>query len=226
MATTTSVPLSDDEKPRRKKAPALSTAYLGSTVELNPYKWFVERGVEIPSFVWREPPFKFNMPDVTVGNDEAGRLKEHTLDANHQAVMFQQFSERAPKQCIYPCSSDTGDGKPLYFAAYIVQSVLEHYRNVRVQWASLNSFVYMDKAEYRGILSERPSNHVLVLTGIFPDMDYMAMRTLRDLHALYRGAVFVPVVSGTNALSFFANKAHLDFDLIFHYREKNVRSSY
>lgn len=226
MATTSQAPLSDDEKPRRKKAAALSTAYLGSTVELNPRSWFIERGVDIPSFVWREPPFKFSMPDVTVGTEEVGRLKEHTLDANHQAVMFQQFAEVAPKQCIYPCSSDTGDGKPLYFAAYIVQSILEHYRNARVLWASLNSFVYMDKAGYRDFLAEKPSNNVLVLTGIFPDMDYMAMRTLRDLHAHQRGGIFIPVLSGTNALTFFANKAHLDFDLVFHYREKNVRSSF
>ena len=79
---------------------------------------FLQRGINIPGYIWQESPFNFVPMDFAIGGD---RLKEKFFDSDVQVKSLERWIEDPISPIVYGVGSSPSDQRAKYFAAYLVQ---------------------------------------------------------------------------------------------------------
>lgn len=175
---------------------------------------FLMRGVDIPGYIWQEPPFNFNPLDFGVGGD---RIKEKVFDSEVQVKSLDRFLENPEYPSVYGVASAPSDQRAKYFAAFLVQNFLESAPlNATVRWDSLyGSF------DNPGMSTE-PS--LLVITGLTPNSTPVKLEKARDLLEKHSGIPRIVVIAGEDPITFFMTKLFYRVNnLYFHSSALNKR---
>lgn len=187
------------------------TAQPKKRIKLRPQSFFLERGVEIPGYVWREPSFIFN-PQSFALTDE--RLQPKIYDESYQFKSLDRFEADPTAPVVYAVASEPNDAKAMYFAAYLAQVMLENTPAqvpCRIKWER----VFADfKNE---LLYSEASLSMLILSNLTPNSTATKLEKTRDLLEMYAGIPRIVVISGEDPITFFSRKLYYKVNSIFHH---------
>lgn len=174
---------------------------------------FLQRGVNVPGYIWQEPAFKFVPLDFGVGGD---RLKEKIFDADLQTTSLENWNEDPLRPVVYGVASAPSDQRAKYFAAYLVQIFLEQAPpNTSVLWEQLTGG-FDNKA-----MTAEPS--LLVMTGLTPNSTAVKLEKARDLLEKHSNIPRIVVIAGDDPITFFMTKLYYSVNSIYFHSSTLVK---
>ena len=184
-------------------------------IKLRPQSFFLERGVEVPGFVWRESPFLFK-PQPFALSDE--RLQQKIFDESVQLNSLYNFESNPHAPIVYGVASEPNDSRALYFAAYLIQVMLEYgHTPQRIKWERIYSDFKND------LLYSEANLSMLVLSNLTPNSTANKLEKTRDLLDAYSNIPRIVVVSGEDPITFFSRKLFYKVNAVFHYSSTLVK---
>lgn len=177
------------------------------TVKLKARERFLERGIDVPGYIWQERPFTFMPQDFAV---ESERLKEKVFPSELQIESLERFISDPTNNLIYGVASSPSDQRAKFFAAYLVQLFLEGAPpNVSVRWENLYS-TFNNPA-----MDAQPS--LLVMTGLTPNAMPVKLEKARDLLEKHSNIPRIVVIAGEDPVTYFSNRLYSPLNnLYFH----------
>ncbi len=182
-------------------------------IALEKVGWFAERGVEIPRYIWKQPPYNF-VPAAFALHDE--KLNDKIYESDVQVQSLSVFKSNPGVSWVYGVAGDPHDTKALYFAAYLVQVFMQDWEQnhpgvfPNVAWEPL--YGGFENKLMRG--DKEPD--LLVLTNLTPNATPTKLEKARDLLARFADKPRIVVVAGDDPITFFARKLFHKVDLIFY----------
>lgn len=168
---------------------------------------FLQRGVEVPGYIWQERPFHFNPLPFAVGGD---RMNERIFNPEIQLESLSRWRENPTKNIIYGVASAPSDLRAKYFAAFLVQVYINNAPpNTSIRWEPLYS------SFNNPALMAEPS--LLIITGLTPNSTPVKLEKARDLLEKHSGIPRIVVVSGEDPVTFFSTRLYSSLNsLYFH----------
>lgn len=193
---------------------AITTGKNRRKIKLNASSWFHERGVEVPSFVWQEPPFVLD-PIEFVPSAEG--LDKRPFPFAVQLESLSRFEDNPLKPHVYVVAGEPTDSKALYFAAYLVQLFLIGNGAVsQVSWERIYGGFHKRNYDARGC-------DLLVLSNIARTDTNVKLEYVRDLLDIHSDIPRILVVSGEDPVSFSYTRLHSKMTNFFFHSAKLVR---
>ena len=196
-----------------------------SRIKLPQRQWFLERGVTIPGYVWRVPPFKFDPPAFAPTSD---RLTKRIIETEKMAEHHRRWLESPPDHPLlsfgtYGVGAEPSDQAALYFAAYLVHQWMAKFERRRffdVRWLAFGSepdFKLGDE-----ILTGRAKCDLMVLSNLTPNSSQYRLQKARDLLCMPRTFPIITVIAGEDPVSFFATRLHAPLNALFFQTSKSI----
>ena len=192
-------------------------------IKLPAQSFFAEKGVMLPQFIWREPPFRFTPVSFVPSSEE---LTQKIYEASHMEQAYLTWKNRSSHPLlangVYGLSSEPSDGKALYFAAHLIHLWLEKKRAPRpinVSWLAFGSesdFTIGDP-----ILQQSAPTDLLVISNLSPNSSRLRLERTRDL-IFHRSFPVLVVVAGEVPMSFFARRLFAPLQACFFASSKLV----
>lgn len=177
--------------------------------------YFLERGVDIPGFVWKEPPFRFD-PGGFIPSDASLHKRMYDGDLQRQALMCWQ--EGAFNEGVYCCASEPHDGKALYFAAHLVHSWLNDNPTGKVVWTPMWSHGFKN-----ALVEEARHCDLLVITNMTPNSSAVKLEKVRDTLLYFSSIPRIVVVAGEDPVSFFARRLYFKLNGMYFHSSASVK---
>jgi len=191
------------------------TATAKRRIKLKPQHFFLERGVDIPGYVWREPSFVFS-PEPFALTDE--RLQPKIFDESYQINSLARYEDDPTAPALYAVASEPNDAKAMYFAAYLVQLMLESVSDNRnVKWERVFGD-FKNETLYSGA-----NLSMLVLSNLTPNSTAVKLEKTRDLLEMYSSIPRVVVISGEDPITFCSRKLYCKVNNIFFHSSKLIK---
>lgn len=180
-----------------------------TTIKLRPHEFFLERGVEVPAVLWREPPFRFAPEAFGTVNP---RLEEKIFMPAEQENSLANFLANPHDPIVYGVGSAPSDAKAKVFAAFLAQKFLElsHPSNT-VQWVSCGMFAHSDK--FRDVFHRTPS--LLIVTGLSPNSSNYKLDVVCELLEQNSHIPRIVVIAGEDPISFLFGRMSYHVHRIF-----------
>lgn len=176
-------------------------------IQIHPYSWFLERGLELPAHIWRERAFNFD-PQTFALTDE--RLQSKLIQSEVQSDSLERFEKDPTLPVVYAVASEPHDMKALYFAVYLVQTLLENVSGFkRVHWERVYSDFKNDMLYADAKLS------MMVLSNITSNSSPVKLEKVRDLLDAYSDIPRVVVIAGEDPITFMSRKLFYKTNSIF-----------
>lgn len=186
-------------------------------IKLPSRDFFLERGVEIPGFVWKEPPFRFD-PQGFVPSDLY--LQKRMYDGDLQQQALNRWTDNTFRSGVYCCASEPHDGRALYFAAHLVHAWLVNNPTGKVAWNT--SWAHGFK---NAMIEEGRQCDLLVMSNLTPNSSAVKLERVRDTLTYYSNIPRIVVVAGEDPVSFFARRLYFKLNGLFFYSSKTVKRS-
>jgi hypothetical protein len=182
-------------------------------IKLESKDFFYTHGVSVPGNLWAERPFKFNPSDFVVGGD---RLQEKMFLADVQATSLERFVEDPEAAIIYGVASAPNDSNAKVFAAYLVQTYLQHKGHARVKWEQLYGDFSNKSLSY--------DYDLLVITGLTPNSTNVKLEKARDLLEHHCDIPRIVVIAGEDPITYFSTRLYKTVNNIYYHSSKLVKS--
>jgi hypothetical protein len=182
-------------------------------IKLRARERFLERGVDIPGYIWQEAPFPFKPHPFAVGSD---RLNDRIFNPDVQIESHDRFLENPTENIIYGVASAPSDQRAKFFAAHLVQTFLDRAPpNVTVRWENLYSS-FSNPA-----LDAQPS--LLVITGLNPNALPVKLEKARELLEKHWGIPRIVVIAGEDPVTFFSTRLYCSVNSIYFHSSTMVK---
>lgn len=182
-------------------------------VKLKSRDRFLERGIDVPGYIWQERPFKFDPQDFAVQSD---KLKEKIFSGEVQTASLDRFLENPTANILYGVASSPSDQRAKYFAAYLVQCFIERAPvNCSVRWENLYS-TFSNPA-----MDAQPS--LLVITGLTPNAMPIKLEKARDLLEKHCNIPRIVVMAGEDPITYFSTRLYSAVNSIYFYSSDLVK---
>lgn len=174
------------------------------------------KGIDIPGYVWQQPPFVFD-PDVFIPSHQD--LQKKIIEADTQLRSHSAWMNGDFRNGVYACASDPNDSKALYFAAHLVDLWQQRVSpNQRVIWHTIKSTGYKNE-----LIDNNEPCDLLVLSNLTPNSSPSKMERTRDLLVHYSGIPRILVIAGEDPVSFFARRLYFKLNGVFFASDKLIR---
>ena len=174
---------------------------------------FLQRGINVPGYIWQESPFNFVPMDFAIGGD---RLKEKFFDSDVQLKSLERWIEDPMVPIVYGVGSSPSDQRAKYFAAYLVQTFLEQApANTTVLWEMLTGG-FDNKA-----WTAEPS--LIVITGLTPNSTQVRLEKARDLLEKHNNIPRIVVMAGEDPITFFMTRLYYSVNSIYYHSSSLVK---
>lgn len=172
---------------------------------------FLERGVTLPPFIWREPSFRLD-PQGFVPSDPS--LQKRVIDGDLQVQAYNAWVSGVlhTHSGVYGCASEPHDGKALYFAAHLVDLWLSRNPTKKAVWYTAWSSGFRNP-----MIEEDQRCDLLVISNLTPNSSHVTLAKVRDLLVFYNDVPRIVVIAGEDPVSFFSKRLYFKLNgLFFH----------
>jgi len=170
-----------------------------------------QRGISLPWQVKAHKPFRLLPEDFMAGTKY---LKPKLIEAEVQLKSYEAFAEKPAQPCLYGVGSEPDDTKAKAFAAHLLTRYLQATPNSFPGWLNLH--------DRRDPLKDPEPYTFLVVSSITPESTPYRVERLRDVLEHYTNIPCVVVVSGTDPVTFFAERLHLKLSHLFFATSQSV----
>lgn len=176
----------------------------------------LQDGVDLPGYIWQEPPFKFDpQPFIPTHPD----LLQKVVDVDVQIRSHSAWQNGMFRNGVYACASEPNDSKALYFAAHLVHDWTQREaKSKRVIWHSVKSTGFKNE-----LLDNEETCDLLILSNLSPNASPPKLERVRDLLIHYSHIPRVVVIAGEDPISFFARRLYYKLNGLFFFSSKIVK---
>lgn len=184
-------------------------------IKLPPRSWFLQRGIEIPGYVWKQGAFVFH-PEPFVPNHE--RVSKKVYEPSHQLKDYNAWRTNPSMfdGSVYFCASEPNDARAAYFAAHLLslwlKSVERTNKVPQVRWITCRS---PDWQIGKSILEEDAPCDFLVLANITPNSSKQRLERIRDLVVSCPEVPVILVIAGEDPITFATQRLFLSVNAVF-----------
>lgn len=187
-------------------------------IKLPPRNKLLETGVDIPGYVWQQPPFTFEPQPFIPSHPD---LQQKVSDVDTQIRSYAAWSNGEFRNGVYACASEPNDSKALYFAAHLVALWAQReHQSKRIIWHPIRSTGFRNDL----IDNEEPCD-LLVLSNLTPNASPSKLERTRDLLIHYSTIPRIVVIAGEDPISFFARRVYFKLNGLFFFSSKLVKRS-
>lgn len=174
---------------------------------------FLERGIDVPAYIWQERPFAFVPQDFALQSE---RLKEKVFPSEVQTESYERFIESPQDNNIYGVASSPSDQRAKYFAAFLVQNFIERTPpNISVRWENLYSNFNNQAMDVKTSL--------LVITGLTPNAMPVKLEKARDLLEKHHNIPRIVVIAGEDPITYFSTRLYSSVHNIYYWSSAIVK---
>lgn len=203
------------------QSPVVSFIEDNKKLRLKPIQWFVQRGVHLPSSLYRYGNTQLFHPQAfSIGNNETGYLKEKIIESRYQLAGASEFLAEPKLPEVYGVSSEPDNFKALFYSAYLVQCFLERCPNSRVKWLPLYSIM-----QEKDFFKDTMTCDLLVVPGLYLNSIPFRLEIMRDVLAHYDHIPIIVPIGGIDALTMFKAHLHSDLHKFAHFDSSLVRKT-
>ena len=186
-----------------------------TVVKLRNRERFLERGVDVPGYIWQERPFKFAPQDFVVNHE---RLNEKLFSSEVQEESLERFLDDPTANLVYGVATAPSDQRAKYFAAFLVQNYFDKAPpNRTVRWENLYS------SFNNPAMDAEPS--LLVITGLTPNAMPIKLEKARDLLEKHNNIPRIVVIAGEDPITYFSTKLYCAVNNIYFWSSNLVKRS-
>ena len=212
------------ETPSRLRERRKRSAPGPNRIKIPPRQWFADRGVNIPGYVWRNPPFKLDPPAFSPSSEKLARriIEPETQIESHRRWVNGPHDHPLLKHGIYGVGAEPSDDSALYFAAHLVHTWLTATdRPISdIHWLSFGSEPDFKLGD--SILQGHRNCDLLVLSNLTPNSSAFRLQRARDLLAVTRSYPAIVVIAGEDPISFFASRLYAPINALFFQTSKRI----
>jgi hypothetical protein len=170
---------------------------------------FLERGVDIPGSLWKNPPFKFDPHPFAL---QSPRLQEKIYDPSVQTDSYQRFLDSPFEPIVYGVASAPDEIKAKLFAAHLVYKFIKATTPLNsILWVT--SSLSVSNGNIKTAFDKRPS--LLVITGLTPNNTNYKLDLVHELVEHHSNIPRILVIAGEDPITFIYERLHLPVNSVF-----------